>query len=645
MLYKFLEENVGDEELVETRRILLENKFRCFNVSLDNFFASGSKAEGLDLKYSDTDIMIVKGVACEIDGKLKLKKGFLFDSTSDATTPGYVSIRQVTEWIISDNEFCSSQFKCEFQSLLRLRSSVITYEHGPSISYSEFGTENDYVLCLKTEKWPRIAVEFGNRTRCFEWPSNELVSHIIQSGCHIVPKSPTKNQICHEWRLSFSQAETALVKSFNHTQLMTYCALKVLLKEILKARRCDFESVFSSYIMKTSVFWVSESNEKTIWQPSNIILCITLCIEFITSCVKTQNIPNFFVQTSNMYLDKYPTEAIPELLQILNAARSNIMRLIWQAESFSTLNKRDKEISGKDWEIAKNSDAYRLEFLCFHKSLIYMGLKCVEHCAVNLLTATNLCDMPIHKYLKELFLYPCYQLIKYSNAKTNKHEYNLNKLNLQFILCGNRIDKITAKLNLASWFYNHKRYDDSLNVLGVALKWIGNAVYYSEMPTVFHNQSIISKVILKSYNFKQTALKFHMDSYKIIRNSNCTIHEVKELENHIRSQNNVDANSFAVWSLHAETYTHFLCFLCNHKLDKINERSENLKDLQNVQFLRSSIIYHHHKYFHLLIEKICKQLIEEHTEQIDFNKIFASLKSHGTLDLLALYGTNRSLLF
>ncbi|CAG2220859.1 unnamed protein product [Mytilus edulis] len=108
-LYSFLKDNIGNEELVETRRTLIDNKFICLFGALDICFVSGSKAEGLDIKGSDTDHMCVIDDADEIDGKLRVKDGFLFDSTSDTATPGYISIRQVTNATISDTDYSSSQ--------------------------------------------------------------------------------------------------------------------------------------------------------------------------------------------------------------------------------------------------------------------------------------------------------------------------------------------------------------------------------------------------------------------------------------------------------------------------------------------------------------------------------------------------------
>ncbi|CAG2251802.1 unnamed protein product [Mytilus edulis] len=127
-LYSFLKDNIGNEELVETRRTLIDNKFIWLYGALDICFVSGSKAEGLDIKGSDTDHMfIVIDDADEIDRKFHVKDGFLFDSTSDTATPGYISIRQVRKGKISDTVYSSNQFKIVQKDELELRFQNSVY--------------------------------------------------------------------------------------------------------------------------------------------------------------------------------------------------------------------------------------------------------------------------------------------------------------------------------------------------------------------------------------------------------------------------------------------------------------------------------------------------------------------------------------
>ncbi|XP_063441985.1 uncharacterized protein LOC134722307 [Mytilus trossulus] len=643
-LYSFLKDNIGNEELVETRRTLMDNKFKWLCGAFETCFVSGSKAEGLDIIGSDTDHMCVIDDADEIDGNFRVQDGFIFDSTSDTTSPGYISIRQVRNGIISNIDYSSSKFKLirkeEFE--FRFQSLIITYKHGPSISTSNSGMEIDWVYCFKSEIWPRIATEFANRHRCFEWPSKELDFHITESGCHVVPKSSVENQHGDEWRLSFSQAENALVRSFNHTQLMTYGALKIVFEEIFNEKGTNYECVFASYILKTALFWVSEDHEQIIWQPSNIILCITLCIIYLRKCVKNMNCPNFFVETNNMYLDKYPEEAIPGLLEILDVVSSNILRLVWQATPFSISKKDHQVISGKNWEIANNVNTNRLAFLSYHKILIFHQWKYHRCKTNNECPSSGVGDKPVHKFLKKLILYPCYQFIKCPSTPTNKHDYVLNKLILQFILRGNKVNKVTAELNLASWFYNFERYEDCLQVIDVALEWIGNAVYIFDISGVFQNQTVDIQVVLQSYHFREMALKFHLEPYKMFPNSNCAIDEMKECMKYCKSKLKATVLDDFGLIIHAETYCHFLRFLCYHKQKRFRKRSISLKDLYDVKYLEQCAMYQHNKFYSFLLGEMCKQLIKGKNENIDYDKIFVSMGKDLSLDIIAETGINTS---
>ncbi|CAG2251803.1 unnamed protein product [Mytilus edulis] len=441
------------------------------------------------------------------------------------------------------------------------------------------GIEVDFVYCFKSKKWPRIAAEFANRIRCFEWPSKELVFHITESGCHVVPKSSAEYQNGNEWRLSFSQAENALVRSFNHTQLMTYGALKILFKEIFNEMVCTYECVFASYILKTAIFWISEDHEHIIWQPSNIILCIILCMTYLRTCVKNINCPNFFVQTNNMYLDKYPKEAIPGLLEILDEVSSNILRLVWQAKAFSNFEKDHQVISGKNWDIANNVNTNCLAFLSNYKSFILQELIYLRRKSNYEFLRIGVGDKPVHKFLKKLILYPCYQFIKCQSTQTNKYDYVLNKIILLFILRGNKVNEVSAKLNLASRFYNFERYDNCLQVLDVALEWNRNAVYTFELSTVFQHQSVNSQVILQSYHFRQIAMKFHLEPYTMFPNSNCAIDEMKEFMKFCEFKSKFTLYHAKGLIMHAKTYSHFLRFLCYHKQKRFQKRSISLNDL------------------------------------------------------------------
>lgn len=96
---------------------------------------------------------------------------------------------------------------------------------------SVLGVEFDHVISIKSESWPKIAMEWIHRNRKFGWPSQKMNNSIVKKGCHIVPVGSSRNHDADEdWRLSFFTVEKQLVETFNHTQILVYGALKLILK-------------------------------------------------------------------------------------------------------------------------------------------------------------------------------------------------------------------------------------------------------------------------------------------------------------------------------------------------------------------------------------------------------------------------------
>jgi hypothetical protein len=202
---------------------------------------SGSKAEGLDMKSSDTDIMGLIGNAYENNCENATEYlRFRYDSLMPDIHPGYVLVESVIKGRVS-GPFGSSTLKNTIFSFLPyLKSSFTTFPHGPSISNSSCGDDIDLVPCLKCESWPKIARAW----KCFGWPSQEMINEIVKQGCYIVPVGiKVHNGSENEWRLSFSLAEKYLIFTFNHTQLMIYGMLKIILKEIISQHE-DISELF-----------------------------------------------------------------------------------------------------------------------------------------------------------------------------------------------------------------------------------------------------------------------------------------------------------------------------------------------------------------------------------------------------------------
>ena len=110
----------------------------------------------------------------------------------------------------------------------------------------------DFILAFHLDHWPEVANSWITRTR--HWPSQEVVSKIVDRGCEVVPKMrATKDN--RAWRLSFSMAEHALSCCVGNKERKTYLAVKMIVKKKLKPV-CPF---LKSYHIKTIFFHYMET--------------------------------------------------------------------------------------------------------------------------------------------------------------------------------------------------------------------------------------------------------------------------------------------------------------------------------------------------------------------------------------------------
>ncbi|CAG2235499.1 unnamed protein product [Mytilus edulis] len=200
---------VGSEKVVKYRRYFYKCMDNCLS-QRDIRFISGSRAEGLDLPGSDLDLMCLTDTYV-VDENKGIHRSILEKLNGDCVCFGTTKTLNI-----------------DFKTLCKI--------HGPAVSTALNGIQEvDFVRCLPCREWPSIAKRWLHRSRCFKWPSSDLITEAIHEGVLLVPvgsKSPSSEENNTEWRFSFSLTEKLLVHSFNHTQLLCYALLKIVLKEI-----------------------------------------------------------------------------------------------------------------------------------------------------------------------------------------------------------------------------------------------------------------------------------------------------------------------------------------------------------------------------------------------------------------------------
>ncbi|VDI28122.1 Hypothetical predicted protein [Mytilus galloprovincialis] len=278
---------------------------------------SGSKGEGLQLKGSDLDLMFMhrsfKVYESESDFFPQSCKCIPLLMKTEDTHPCFTQLHLVNNHDLQydltgdhgkriKNSFLGTKFSSELFRLNCMRGMPNTYGmtkiHGPCISTT---TESmDAVFCLKCDKWISHAKQWTIRHRT-TWPSSDLIFKIISCGVLFVPigYKGSNNEIL-QWRMSFSVAEKCLIFSFNHTQLLCYALLKIMIKEIVQKQE-DLKSLLCSYFVKTLMFWMLEESDPSIWRPDKIITCFMACLKRLIYCVEYSTLLHYFIPDNNLF--------------------------------------------------------------------------------------------------------------------------------------------------------------------------------------------------------------------------------------------------------------------------------------------------------------------------------------------------------
>ena len=366
-LSQLLDDVVGTEEMVQIRQEFCRI-WDCIKSTADsckeNFYYTGSKAEGLGLLGSDDDVMM------DINNQANLLIIQTMQDTSIAghtnmfcmktenVPPCFAMLRSANQvqhgtlldacQLIDNAMYLSSYLLVHNATSKMIKNAYSVHKkiakQGPSIEgwshYMDTSQSGiDAVISIHCSFWPNSASEWRTRHRQFAWPSPSDIKSIVDFGFHLVPVGhPLSDMNMMEWRISFSVAERTLVWSINHVQMHCYAVMKIILKEFINPHCSTDNRVLCSYFIKTLIFWKYEETDARFWCQGNLRECIIFLLSGFRDCILHRSLKHYFIPGFNLLSIKLTVEAREEILKIFDAIlrsdisimkKCNTLKIIW----------------------------------------------------------------------------------------------------------------------------------------------------------------------------------------------------------------------------------------------------------------------------------------------------------------------------
>src|SRR6218665_1247 len=189
----------------------------------------------------------------------------------------------------------------------------------------------DTVYALRCPMWPQDAIEWITRKRLNGWPTKNIVEEVVRGGCHLVSKPHGKNPNDDtQWRYSFSQAETILIRNtWTDVQKYIYPLLRIIKGDVVRKCGGVDKSFLSNYYIKTLMLWKCEEKPSEFWDDKNIVTSVReLLLEFIEKLIE-RNMPHYFMLANNIMDDiPYNADADNEIRILISYRKEDILELI-----------------------------------------------------------------------------------------------------------------------------------------------------------------------------------------------------------------------------------------------------------------------------------------------------------------------------
>ena len=237
----------------------------------------------------------------------------------------------------------------------------------------------DIVLSIFCEGWPSCARKWITRDR--QWPNIHLVNEIARSGFHIVPKTSAQG----DFRLSFSIAESTLIKSLTTLQRRVIRAFKAVVKYHQNTWSPNLKELLTSYQLKTIAFWHLEKSSQESWSEGTAVHHLLTMFKELAEALRNRNIPMYFMPKVNLLQDVVQPYALLNIVEKISSISSDLPGIYEALDDRITL----KEIYITDAERVRIVDIFNT---MRNEKLEKAGEeKCTWYDVVTSLSGSKLC--------------------------------------------------------------------------------------------------------------------------------------------------------------------------------------------------------------------------------------------------------------
>jgi hypothetical protein len=107
----------------------------------------------------------------------------------------------------------------------------------------------------------------------------------------------------HQWRLSFSRAETVLLNSWTPLQQTVYHIIRFIVHEsgISEVHDNQGHQILSRYVIKTLMMWTCERKPSGWWKQSTVVQLTRDVMQLLLTCCKNSHCAGYFVTEANLF--------------------------------------------------------------------------------------------------------------------------------------------------------------------------------------------------------------------------------------------------------------------------------------------------------------------------------------------------------